>query len=372
MEKPSKEWRIANWHIYDGQVRNDFMSPNGIPFLSVPFNFALSLNVDWFQPFKHSTYSLGAIYVAVLNLSREERYNNENVVLVGVIPGPRELKKEMNSYLRPLVAELNRLWNGVLMQCTWGAPVIVRAALICTACDIRKVSGFLGHSAYHAYSRCLKTFPTKVFGDKADYSGYDWSLWPPLSKECHFQYAKRHKRVKTAKKQKEIERDSGYRYSVLLDLPYYDILKFCVIDPMHNLLLGTAKHVLSVWKSAGIIEESHLFDVQRKVDAFITPTDIGRIPEKITSGFSSFTAEQWRNWTLIYSLCSLKDIPPHSDYDCWLLFVKSTSLLCHRAITHYLARARQSWLTANGFLRYVWKTLWEGTLHHQHASSWTS
>ena len=76
------------------------MSPNGIPFLSVPFNFALSLNVDWFQPFKHSTYSLGAIYVAVLNLPREERYNNENVVLVGVIPGPREPKKEMNSYLR--------------------------------------------------------------------------------------------------------------------------------------------------------------------------------------------------------------------------------------------------------------------------------
>ena len=77
---------------------------------------------------------------------------------------------------------------------------------------------------------------------------------------------------------------------------------------MHNLLLGTAKHVLSVWKSTGIIEKSRFDNIQRKVNAFITPTDIGHISGKITSGFSSFTAKQWRNWTLIYSLCSLKEI----------------------------------------------------------------
>ena len=77
----------------------------------------------------------------------------------------------------------------MLMHCASGALVIVRAALICTACDIpaaRKVSGFLGHSVYHACSLRLKTSPTKVFGDKADYSGYDRTLWPPRLKECHF------------------------------------------------------------------------------------------------------------------------------------------------------------------------------------------
>lgn len=30
--------------------------------------------------------------------------------------------------------------------------------------------------------------------------------------------------------------------------PYYDPIRFAVIDPMHNLYLGTAKHVLSIWK----------------------------------------------------------------------------------------------------------------------------
>ena len=104
----------------------------------------------------------------------------------------------------------------------------------------------------------------------------------------------------------------------------------CVMDPMHNILLGTAHHVISVWKTLGFLD---LRKLQERVDAFITPSDVGRIPLKIQSGFSQFTVDQWRNWTLLYSLCSLKGIIPHQRYDCWLLFVKATSLLCHRSIS---------------------------------------
>lgn len=65
------------------------------------------------------------------------------MILVGIIPGPHEPKKTMNSYLHPLVSDLKELWKGVIMS---GAPVLVRAA----TCDIpagRKVSGFVGHSS---------------------------------------------------------------------------------------------------------------------------------------------------------------------------------------------------------------------------------
>ena len=102
---------------------------------------------------------------------------------------------------------------------------------------------------------------------------------------------------------------------------------------MHNLLLGTAKHMLSVWTSTGILDKTHYLSIQEKVDSFVTPPGIGRIPAKIATGFSSFTAEQWRNWTLIYSLCALKDVIPNQHYDCWLLFVKATNILCRRQIT---------------------------------------
>lgn len=70
--------------IYDGHMWKEFLDYEGEPFLSIPFNFAL---VDWFQPFKCTNYSVGAIYMAVQNLPREERFLSENTILVGVIPG---------------------------------------------------------------------------------------------------------------------------------------------------------------------------------------------------------------------------------------------------------------------------------------------
>ncbi len=104
-----------------------------------------TLNVDWFQQTTHST---GVMYLAIQNLPRKERYLCENVIVVGVIPGPKEPKKTMNSFLQPLVDELLQLWEGVVMKGANGINVLVRGALICVACDIpaaRKVCGFLGH-----------------------------------------------------------------------------------------------------------------------------------------------------------------------------------------------------------------------------------
>ena len=64
------------------------------------------MNVDWFQPFKNTEYSLGVIYMAIINLSREERFKWENVIVCGIIPGPSEPKFNINSYLSPIVDEL--------------------------------------------------------------------------------------------------------------------------------------------------------------------------------------------------------------------------------------------------------------------------
>ena len=59
------------------------------PFLSVPNNLCLALNVDWFNPYKEMNYSVGAI-LNVLNLPQSERFKEQNVILVGMIPGPKE------------------------------------------------------------------------------------------------------------------------------------------------------------------------------------------------------------------------------------------------------------------------------------------
>ena len=82
------------------------------------------LNVDFFQPYKHIQYSLGAIYLTVLNIPRDMRHKTENVILVGLIPGPHEPSHDLNSYLEPLVQDLLRLWKG-LTSCSALTEVIV-------------------------------------------------------------------------------------------------------------------------------------------------------------------------------------------------------------------------------------------------------
>ena len=92
--------------VYDGKLWNDFLDYNGTPFLSEPFTYALMMNIDWFQPYKHVSYSVGVIYFVCMNLPGGVRFKTEHVVLAGIIPGPHEPSLDINTYLAPLVDEL--------------------------------------------------------------------------------------------------------------------------------------------------------------------------------------------------------------------------------------------------------------------------
>ena len=290
-----EEWRSPPGmynDIYDGKMWKDFQEVNGQPFLSLPYNIALNLNIDWFQPFSHTQHSEGVIYMTVLNLPRKQRYLQENIILVGVIPGPHEPKK-LNSFLYPLVNELCKLWQGVVLKTKLGT-LIIRAALLCIACDVpatRKVCGFVAHNALHGCSKCFCAFPTAVFGEKPDYTNFDCSTWGTRGASQHKEQAIKHRDCNTRADQKAIEREYGLRYSVLIKLPYFNAPRMCVIDPMHNLFLGTAKHMIEIWKALNILSPSDFQCIQERVDSFVTPTDIGRTPKKIASALSGFTAE---------------------------------------------------------------------------------
>ena len=133
--------------VYDGKIWKDFINYEGVPFLSQPLSFGLMINVDWFQPYKYVQYSVGVIYISLLNLPRHERNKPNNIILIGIIPGPHEPSCDMNSYITPLVDELNLLWHGKEMTVYgFSSKQIVRCALLSAACDLpagRKLCGFL-------------------------------------------------------------------------------------------------------------------------------------------------------------------------------------------------------------------------------------
>ena len=201
----------------------------------------------------------------------------------------------------------------VIEMLTTEGKQIIQAVILCNSSDVpatRKVGGFVGHGALKGCSRCLKSFTTTAFKEKADYSGFDSATWPKRSMEEHRRKGMDWKHAKTQAERQRIEREYGVRFTELLRLPYFDSVRFSVVDPMHNILLRTTKLMITIWKEKGLLSTQDFGTIQTQVDRFITPPDVGRIPLKIGSGFSSFTADQFKNWALIYSIDVLKPILP--------------------------------------------------------------
>jgi len=75
-----------------------------------------------------------------------------------------------------------------------------------------------------------------------------------------------------------------------------------------------------------IFTNNDLNAIQERVDSCMCAGTIGRIPRKLTSSFSSLTADEWKNWILIFSLISLFDILPSDHLSCWKYFVTACKI----------------------------------------------
>ncbi|CAB4038564.1 Hypothetical predicted protein, partial [Paramuricea clavata] len=148
-----KEHLCNSQLVKKGKLWKDFAKFKNKDFLNLPRNYGLMLNFDYFQSMKHGNdYSVGVLYLVVLNLPLGERFKWENVIVVGIIPNMDQEPKSLNEFLRPLVDELKVLWKVVCLASDFSTiPLLFRAALLCTSCDIpasRKLCGLKGHSAF--------------------------------------------------------------------------------------------------------------------------------------------------------------------------------------------------------------------------------
>ena len=137
----------------------------------------------------------------------------------------------------------------------------------------------------------------------------------------HRETCKKLKQCKSHNEAAELESQTGIRYSALVELPYFDPIRFTIVDPMHNLFLGTAKRIMKIWMQNDFITKESMKVIQSRADSIRVPSDIGRVPRKIASSFSGFTAEQWKNWVVIYSMFALRGILPQDHYVCWQLLL---------------------------------------------------
>ncbi len=146
----------------------------------------------------------------------------------------------------------------------------------------------MAHNSKHGCNKCTKEFQTHGFGVPTNYSGFD---------SCRLRNIvdhRRHINEILAQPTQELHnvRESlyGARYSELLRLPYFDCIRFAIVDPMHSLFLGTAKRMMEMWLELSALTHTDLEHVQQKVDRSSVPSNIGRLPFKIVKSFSGFTA----------------------------------------------------------------------------------
>ncbi|KAG1486584.1 hypothetical protein G6F52_013284 [Rhizopus delemar] len=169
------------------------------------------------------------------NLQKEPsiRYKKENIILVCVIPGPKEPKDtQTNNYLQVLVGDLKELYYDDFFTCTDespNVPIQVRAALFLIACDILLAERLVAFPArYNTHLQRDFSFGLEDIDA--------WSLRTNIENRYH---AKNWKEATTKRQRADLEQKYGTRFSALHDLEYLDLVRCTAIDPMHGLFLGT-------------------------------------------------------------------------------------------------------------------------------------
>ncbi|KAG2191149.1 hypothetical protein INT47_012155 [Mucor saturninus] len=348
--RPGFEARIRHWNsdlkipqtmcdVYDGAMWKDVKDINGAQFTADPRSLMLALNIDWFQPFDGVVYSCGAIYLVINNLPREERFKPENTILVGLMPGPKEPKsEEINHYLEPLVDELNELYVGMNIP-TFERPTgaSVRAALMMVACDIpaaRKTSGFTAHNSTCACYKCNHQFSRLEGTTSVDFRGFEFAEWRLASGAENRVHAEVWKSASTSSERHQLEVENGVRWSQLHRLGYFDLVRGTIIDPMHNLFLGTAKRMVEKWTASGLIVDRDLREMQKIAETMVLPVGYSMLKTKIGKGFPRMKADEWKSWVLVYSPVLLKYVLPPANFANWIDFVDACRILVKPTITY--------------------------------------
>ena len=249
--------------IFSGDVLRNFSGCDGSTFLpsrASEGRYIFGLSVDAFNPFLNKQAgkkaSTTAVYMVLLNLPPSVRYKVENMYLAGVVPGPREPSlTQINHLLRPLVDELLEFWDpGVWYTSTpcHTSGKLVRAALVPLICDLKAARQVMGHGSHSAKKFCsICSLPWERRNEISEASRV------PVPAENFRKHALKWKMARSQSERDKVFKRHGVRWSVLLDLPYWDPPRFTIVDSMHTILLGHLhRHCSIIWGMNAMREDS--------------------------------------------------------------------------------------------------------------------
>jgi hypothetical protein len=240
--------------IWDAPVFRNFRDVDGKSFFrgrGEEIRLAFSLNVDGFNPFHmleaKQSVSCTAIYMVILNFPEHLRFLFRNMYLAGVIPGPgKPSLDQINHALSLLVAELLEFWKGVYYTVVPASQTgcLTKGALIPLVCDMlaaRQLIGLGSATSTWFCTLCLLTIQ--------DIENLDKSTWPARDLAMQIERAREWRDCESGAAREACFKAHGVRWSVLLELPYWNPILFSVVDSMHAAYLGLVQsHCRKIWR----------------------------------------------------------------------------------------------------------------------------
>lgn len=321
----------------------------GHTYFSDPRDIALGISFDGFCPFKKRNQTCWPIIAFNYNLPPEIRFHQENIIPLGTIPGPKQMK-DTNSFLVPLVEELEELARGVKVYDVLKDELfIMRAYVIIAFGDIpaaAKLMNMKGHNSLFPCRFCnIKGVRCVESGSRALYVPLyrpDGSYNPlELPLRTHDEFTRKAMAVTSAENAAEegrLAKASGIKgISALSCLSSISFPHSFPPDIMHAFFENIFPQLLDLWTGdyKGMDQGVHEYELQPSVykaicDAIVLsgdtiPAAYGcRVPNPNTDR-GSFTAESWSIWGLMIGPVLLQN--RFLDEQFYVHFIKLISLI---------------------------------------------
>jgi hypothetical protein len=204
----------------------------------------------------------------------------ENVFILGIIPGPGMPDVwEISHILDAFVTKMNAFRAPGQKIPTHHHPegVLVQLRILPLIADlgaIRKIAGFLSHSATFFCSFCLIK--------SAEIESLDYETWTPRDGPTVKAQGRTWLFEKTTiKDREEWSTKTGVRWTPMHDISYWDPVKHCVLGFMHN-VEGKAEHHLRIlWGIGRKYHAEEELKEQRKYEEF-SESDASEASDELT------------------------------------------------------------------------------------------
>jgi hypothetical protein len=263
-------------NIMDGSLMKELRGPDGRPFLGSgdgELRTVWGYSMDYFQRDGNKQgarkYGIGVQSLDCKQLPPSVAHRPENIFVAAVMPGPGEPHGEqINRYLEPVIDQLNESYdNGDFYERTYRFPHgRTERSMVCVIISDLKANLQLSGLPHFSRSGEFCSFDHQ---QKADIQNIDVSSWRPRDAKETRIAMERWRNAETQTEREQIHKETGIRPSALWNLRYFRP-EMIVVDGMHNLFEGDAKHHFS--KILGF-HESY---TRKKETRPVTTEDIAR------------------------------------------------------------------------------------------------